>query len=178
MAHLGYGWINQTRSLLPTYCADPEQLVRLSPRVKFVMRFMALCGVASFTYQSVVLFTPLKDIILSYVIGVTPEVAAAAKGPLLLFAFIAWPVSLRALSHGWCTAIKATKSMATSALFRFGAVTLGLVLYPQLFPWLAGATLGILALLTGFSAEAIYVCSSAVRIRRQKLRTMETSGDA
>eukprot|EP00045_Choanoeca_perplexa_P006919 m.60539 g.60539 ORF g.60539 m.60539 type:complete len:368 (-) comp13851_c0_seq1:7-1110(-) len=175
MAHLGYGWVNQTRSLLPTYCADPDQLVRLSPRVKFVMRFMALCGVASFTYQATILFSPLRDVILLKLIGVTPEVAAAAHGPLLLFAFIAWPVSLRSLSHGWCTAMKATKSMATSALFRFGAVTIGLVLYPQIFPGLAGATLGVLSLLTGFSAEALFVGSSALNIRRKKLRVLQES---
>lgn len=170
MAHLGYGWINQTRPLLPTYCADPTQLVTLSPRVKFVIRFMGLCGLVSFSYQAVVLFTPLKDVILNDVIGVSPEVAVAAQGPLLLFAFIAWPVCLRALAHGWCTAMKATRSMATSALFRFGAVTLGLALYPQLLPWLAPATLGVLALLTGFSSEALYVSWSAWQIRTTKLQ--------
>eukprot|EP00730_Choanoeca_flexa_P015952 TRINITY_DN7444_c0_g1_i1.p1 TRINITY_DN7444_c0_g1~~TRINITY_DN7444_c0_g1_i1.p1 ORF type:complete len:460 (+),score=54.44 TRINITY_DN7444_c0_g1_i1:67-1446(+) len=171
MAHLGYGWLNQTRSLLPTYCADPTQLTALSSRVKFVMRFMLMCGLASFTYQATILFTPLKDVILDQIIGVTPEVAAACHGPLLIFAFLAWPVCLRALAHGWLTASKATKSMASSAVFRVGAVVAGLAVYPQLFPNGAPATLGVLALLTGFTCEALYVGSSALRIRRQRLAT-------
>ncbi|EDQ93109.1 uncharacterized protein MONBRDRAFT_13565 [Monosiga brevicollis MX1] len=170
VAHFGYGWINNARSLMPAFCTDREDLLRLAPVVRQISRFVVGCGVISLAFQLALLYTPLVDVVVQQWIGASPELSEAARLPLRIFAFNTIPVTARAIAHSWCTAMKETKLIAFSAAYRFGAVTMGLLVYPFCWPDARGAVIGILALISGFSAEAAYVLHRCYTIRRQFLR--------
>jgi hypothetical protein len=169
LAHLGYGWLNMMKPLLPTFGAELE-LLHLSGGVRRTVHFMLCCGGLAFAAQALLLWTPFKWWAMEGPMGVSHRLAATASPALSVFAFMAIPVCIRAIATSWCTALKETACLASSAAVRFINVLAGLAFLPQLLPWVNGATLGVLALLLGFGGEAIFVSYSAESIRQRRLR--------
>ena len=73
-------------------------------------------------------------------------------------------MTLRAYSTGYITSLKSTHLLVSSAVARFGAVCVGCVVYPVVAPSFSGAALGVAALLSGFTAEALMAARAAWRL--------------
>lgn len=89
------------------------------------------------------------------------------KWALVVFTLFSFPVTLRAYSTGYCTALKRTDLLVRSAAARFGAVAFGCLVYPSLVrASVSGVALGVSALLSGFSAEAVVAAQAAYGLWR------------
>jgi hypothetical protein len=148
LGRIPYGWLNEIRNLAPAFRDEVDS----RPAIR---RFALACGLVSMTMMGVLFWTPLRDVILEQWIGVPPHLAALAVTPLHLFTLFSISVTLRGYYHGIGLAEGRTRAMAPSAPARFVAIVSTLVG----LPWLGvtGATLGVAALLAGFTAEAIVV---------------------
>jgi hypothetical protein len=148
LAHLPYGWLNEIRNL-PTafqHCDDSLHHIR---------RFALQCGLLSFAIMVLLFWTPLRDLILSTLIGVGAELTAQAALPLVIFSFFPLVVMVRAYLHGVGLFEHRTRVMAPSAPSRVIAIVVVLTLLPAL--GIHGATRGVAALLFGFLVETLVV---------------------
>lgn len=161
LAHIPYGWLNELKAVTPAFLRTPAA-VRASP---LAMRRIRVFGVTMLTVSCAIMvatmWTPLHQIILRQVVGVTDEIATASSMPLIVFTFFSFPVAVRAYFTGWLTAQQETQRLAPSAIIRVLAVLLGCLVLPY---WGAsGAATGVGALLAGFTAEAAAVLFIARR---------------
>jgi len=148
LGRIPYGWLNEIRSLAAAFRDDATGRAA-------IRRFTVGCGLASLAMMLVLFWTPLRDVILLAWIGVPPELAALAVTPLHLFTGFSLAVTARAYYHGVALVERRTQAIAPSAPARLFAI-LGTLIG---LPWLGitGATLGVAALLAGFTAEAVVV---------------------
>ncbi len=148
LGRIPYGWLNEIRSLATAFRDEPDSLRR-------IRTFAVGCGLVSLAFMVILFWTPLRDVILLDWIGVPPELAALAVTPLHLFAGFSVAVTARAYFHGIGLVERRTPDMAPSAPARLIAIVVTLVGLPQV--GVTGATLGVAALLAGFSLEAVAV---------------------
>jgi hypothetical protein len=148
LGRIPYGWLNEIRNLAPAFRDEANSR-------PYIRRFAAACGLVSMTMMAALFWTPLRDVILQRWIGVPPHLAGLAVTPLRLFTAFSVVVTLRGYYHGIGLLEGRTRALAPSAPARFIAIVSALTG----LPWLGvtGATLGVAALLAGFSAEAAVV---------------------
>ena len=145
---LPYGWLNEFRNLLPAFQDRPGFL-------RHTRRFVAGCGLLSFSIMLLLYWTPARVYILETLIGVDPGLALRARAPLMIFSFFPLAVMVRAYFHGVGLVERRTKAMAPSAPMRIGAILVALAILPTL--GVHGEARGVAALLTGFVIEALTV---------------------
>ena len=143
-----FRWQNEMRTLPPTFNED-------DPGLLYTRRFMVLCGMLSVSISLVLFWTPVRDFLLMEAIGVDPAFAAQADAPLRLFVAFSPVVAFRAWLHGLAYWKRRTRVMAPSGPVRLVAILLALVLLP--LTGLHGVTLGVAAVLAGFTAETATV---------------------
>ena len=162
LGHLPYGWLNEIRNLAPAFQNERGSLVR-------IRRFAAGCGLVSTGLMFALFWTPLREYILSRLIGLDAPLAAQAAVPLMIFSFFPLAVTIRAYLHGVGLVEHRTQAMAPSAPSRIGAILLALLILPLL--GLRGATLGVTALYCGFVVETIAVWWGVTgkQLRQQKV---------
>lgn len=148
LAHVPYGWVNETRSLHTAFKNIPNHL-------HYVKRFVLGCGLFSFGSMVLLFWTPIRDVLLQDWIGVSADLAARCGMPLFLFSFFPLAVMVRAHFHGVGLLERRTQAMAPSAPARIGAIVVVLAIFSGYD--VHGATLGIGALLCGFVCEAATV---------------------
>jgi len=143
-----YRWQNEMKNLPAAFHAeDPEML--------HVRRFMVLCGLLSISISLTLFWTPVRDLLLVQLVGVDSEFAAQSYIPLQIFVIFSPVVAFRAWLHGLAYWKRRTRVMAPSGPARLAAILLALLVLP-LFG-LHGATLGVAALLAGFTGETAMV---------------------
>ncbi len=163
-----YRWVNETRNLAASFLKE-------DPRFRALGRFNLSMGLLSILISVGLYWTPLREWILLSLMGVAPELAARAGPPLQLFTFFAVAVALRSYMQGVGLVERRTPSMLPSALLRQVAVVLSLLLLPLL--GLAGATMGVAALLSGFLVEA-FTLLVALRGPALRARLRPSGADA
>jgi hypothetical protein len=148
LGRIPYGWLNELRNLAAAFGDEAESRKR-------IRSFTIACGAVSLAMMVLLFWTPLRDVILEQWIGVPPDLAARARLPLYLFTFFSFAVTARAYYHGIGLAERRTQALAPSAPARLVAILSTLML----LPWVGvtGATLGVAALLSGFTGEALVV---------------------
>ncbi|MEE2657397.1 MAG: hypothetical protein VX733_02760 [Candidatus Latescibacterota bacterium] len=156
LAHIWYGWVNELKSLPVAFQQHGQW------GLGEVRRFCAFCAALSFALMLVALSTPLRDVILLQLIGVSEEIALRCQVPLILFSFFPVAVGVRSYYHGIALLEHRPRSLVLSAPARIGIIVAVLALLPQ--SEVPGATRGIAALLAGFVLEAV-VCWYNVRVR-------------
>lgn len=143
-----YRWQNEMKNL-------PAAFQNEDPAMVTIRRFMVLCGLLSVSISLALFWTPVRDLLLIGLIGVEPAFAAQAYLPLQLFVAFSPVVAFRAWLHGVAYWKRRTRVMAPSGPMRLAAILLALVLLP--LAGLHGATLGVAALLAGFTGETLTV---------------------
>ncbi|NKB71676.1 MAG: hypothetical protein GKR89_31765 [Candidatus Latescibacteria bacterium] len=144
VAHTGYGWLNEMRSLAPAFVHQQNSL-------RSIQRFALAAGLVSFAVMGMAFWTPVREFLLVDLIGVQPNLAAQCRIPLMLFTFFPLVVALRAHWHGVALVQHRTQALWPSAPARLGAILVSLYILNRL--GLEGAALGVAALLVGFTAE-------------------------
>ncbi len=148
LGRIPYGWLNDIRNLASAFRHETDSLYH-------IRRFAIGCALLSMTLMIVLFWTPLREVILRQWIGLDPQLAEMSRVPLYFFVFFAIVVAIRAYYHGVAFVERRTAALAPSAPLRLAAIWTTLLLLP--FIQISGATLGVMALLNGFIAEAITV---------------------
>lgn len=142
---LPYGWVNELRNL-------PTAFATVAASRHYIRRFTAGCGLLSFLISGVMFWTPLRQIILLDLIGLSRDLADLCYAPLGILPFFPLVVAVRAYVNGVALAEHRTRAMAPSAPARLGAIYAGLAVLGAM--GMQGAVQGIGALLGGFVLEA------------------------
>lgn len=143
-----FRWQNEMKNLPAAFhTEDPDML--------YVRRFMVLCGLLSISISLTLFWTPVRDLLLVDLIGVDRDFAAQSYIPLQIFVAFSPVVAFRAWLHGLAYWKRRTRVMAPSGPVRLLAILLALLLLP--LAGLHGATLGVAALLAGFTGETVTV---------------------
>jgi hypothetical protein len=148
LGHVPYGWVNEVRSLPTAFKSIPNHLY-------YIRRFALGCGLFSFGTMLLLFWTPIRDVLLQDWIGVSAHLAAICVMPLFLFSFFPMAVMVRAYFHGVGLLERRTKALAPSAPARIVAIVAFLLIFSG--QGIPSATLGIGALLSGFTFEAATV---------------------
>lgn len=148
LGRIPYGWLNDIRNLASAFRNETESL-------RHIRRFAVGCTLLSIGTMIVLFWTPLCDVILRQLIGLEPLLAEMSRTPLALFPLFSAVVAVRAYYHGIGLVERRTAALAPSAPLRLAAIWVTLLLLP--FAQIAGATLGVIALLNGFIAETVTV---------------------
>lgn len=147
LAHLPYGWLNELRSVPAAFSSEGvERKIRV---------FAFGCGLCSFSCMVLLFWTPMRDYILLYWVGIDSGLAEQCALPLIIFSFFPLAVCLRSYLNGIALVQHRTKALAPSAPARVGAILITLMVFSNA-GW-SGATLGIAALLCGFVVESLAV---------------------
>lgn len=157
LGHIPYGWLNEVRNL-PTAFREANDLAK-------IRRFIFGCGLFSFVWMAVIVWTPAADYLLQNWIGISPELIAHCLVPLSIFCGFPIVVSIRSYIHGIGLLEHRTQAMAPSAPSRVATVLLILTTLSGVD--LHSATRATIALLSGHTVETIVVWWS---IRRGGLR--------
>ena len=149
LSFLPYGWLNDLRAVapafLPTGRATPEQ----------IRQFAVSCCLLSLALTVLMLWAPLRQVILIDLISLKPSLAERCFAPLLAFSPVAIPVTVRAYFQGMALYRRRTEDLAPSAPGRIGIIVVVLLVIPETA--MSGATRGMLALTAGFALEAVIV---------------------
>lgn len=148
LGRIPYGWLNELRNLASAFGDEPGSRSR-------IRGFTVVCGALSLAMMAVLFWTPLRDVILEQWIGVPHDLAVRARLPLHLFTLFSFAVTARAYYQGIGLAERRTQALAPSAPARLAAILVTLMLLP--WAGVTGAPLGVAALLSGFSGEALVV---------------------
>jgi hypothetical protein len=148
LGRIPYGWLNEIRNLAPAFREKTNGLW-------YIRRFVLACAVVSLIVMYILFWTPLRVYILETMIGLDAELTGLARMPLLIFTFFALPVAMRAYFHGVALLERRTQALAPSAPARIVAILLALFVLPSF--GVQGAPLGVAALLSGFTGEALVV---------------------
>lgn len=174
LGRIPYGWLNDIRNLSLAFRDEPNNR-------HYIRRFATGCALVSLAIMGLLFWTPLREIILADWIGVPPELVPLAALPLRLFAGFSLAVTVRAYYQGIGIVERRTGALAPSAPARLGAIVIALIL----LPWFGvdGATVGVAALLAGFSAEALVVWWGVrghewLRLHRLKMKNELAARDA
>jgi hypothetical protein len=148
LGRIPYGWLNDIRNLSLAFRDEVNNRY-------YIQRFAVGCAFVSLAMMITLFWTPLRGVILRDWIGVPEELIPLAYIPLHLFAGFSIAVTVRAYYHGIGIVERRTGALAPSAPARLAAIIITLLVLP-LFG-VAGATMGIAALLAGFTMEALVV---------------------
>lgn len=143
-----------------------QTLVRTRADARVVLVFSAHMGLAFGVLLIALEIPALQDLVLFSILGLTDTIAASVRPGIAIGALLALAMAAAGVFRGLLIASRHTGFIAISAGLRIGAVvvvgTLG---------WLLdagnGATLGMLALIAAFAAEALLLGS---RLRRLDAR--------
>ena len=141
-----YRWLNELRALVPPFHSE------LRSYRPFLL-YAYWCGLVAFTICLLLFWTPLRTILLEQVIGLTPALAELSRVPLQIYTFFPFVVVHRAHFHSIAFMARDTLPMAVGAPMRTGAILVALLALPQF--GVQGATLGVAALLAGFTSETV-----------------------
>ena len=141
-----YRWLNELRALVPPFHSE------LRSYRPFLL-YGYWCGFVAFTICLLLFWTPLRTVLLEQVIGITPALADLSRVPLQIYTFFPFVVVHRAHFHSIAFMERDTLPMAVGAPMRTGAILVALLALP-LFG-VQGATLGVAALLAGFTSETV-----------------------
>lgn len=141
-----YRWLNELRALVPPFYAE------LRSYRPFLL-YAYWCGVAASAICLLLFWTPLRTVLLEQVIGLTPALAELSRVPLQIYTFFPFVVVHRAHFHSIAFMERDTRPMAVGAPMRTGAILVALLALP--LSGLQGASLGVAALLAGFSSETV-----------------------
>ena len=148
LAHMAYGWLNDTRSLPPAF-ANVDNSFRA------IRRFIGGCALLAFFSMALLFWTPVRDIILTTWIGLEEELVVQCRWPLVIFSFFPLVVAVRSYYHGVALIEHRTRALAPSGPSRIGIIFVALMVLPWM--GLRGATLGIASLFCGFVLETVVV---------------------
>ena len=148
LAHMAYGWLNDTRSLPPAF-ANVDNSFRA------IRRFIGGCALLAFFSMALLFWTPVRDIILTTWIGLEEELVVQCRWPLVIFSFFPLVVAVRSYYHGVALIEHRTRALAPSGPSRIGIIFVALMVLP--WTGLRGATLGIASLFCGFVLETVVV---------------------
>ena len=148
LAHMAYGWLNDTRSLPPAF-ANVDNSFRA------IRHFIGGCALLAFFSMALLFWTPVRDIILTTWIGLEEELVVQCRWPLVIFSFFPLVVAVRSYYHGVALIEHRTRALAPSGPSRIGIIFVALMVLPWM--GLRGATLGIASLFCGFVLETVVV---------------------
>ena len=141
-----YRWLNELRALVPPFHSE------LRSYRPFLL-YAYWCGLVAFAICLLLFWTPLRNVLLQQVIGLTPALAELSRVPLQIYTFFPFVVVHRAHFHSIAFMERDTLPMAVGAPMRTGAILVALLALP-LFG-VQGAALGVAALLAGFASETV-----------------------
>ena len=130
-------------------------------------RFYAVFAVALAVLAAALLASPLYDALVRGLMGIPPDVAAAARPTLA--AFVLWPIPIgwRRLHQGALIRNGHSRAVGAGATVRVVALLAGLAALLAGFNGvLGGSTIGALAMLLSVTAEALYTDLVARRLLR------------
>ncbi len=148
LGRIPYGWLNDIRNLPAAFRSEANSLVH-------IRRFAIGCALLSVGIMFLLFWTPLRETILRQLIGLDPTLASMSRVPLAFFPLFSVVVAIRAYYHGIGLVEHRTAALAPSAPLRLTAIWLTLLALPSF--QITGATLGVVALLSGFVAETTTV---------------------
>ncbi len=143
-----FRWQNEMKNLPAAFHTEDPDLLHMR-------RFMVLCSLLSISISLALFWTPVRDLLLIGLVGVEPAFAIQTYIPLQIFVAFSPVVALRSWLYGLALWRRRTRVVAPSGPLRLLAILLALLLLP--LAGLHGATLGVTALLAGFSAETATV---------------------
>lgn len=143
-----YRWLNEIKNMPTAFQHEESSLVHLR-------RFTLACGLLSLGISLLLFWTPIRHVLLTNLIGVSPEFALLCVAPLMIFAPFSPVVMVRSYLHGMALLERRTRSLALSGPSRLAAIFVALLVLPWL--GLSGAILGVSALLAGFTVETMAV---------------------
>lgn len=164
IVHALYGWLDELKSVFPAFCPIPRCHDPADKNAAQIRRLAQWMLGASIVLSAVVAYSPIGHWVICEVLGVGDDLAQRGRLPLRIFVLFALPVAFRAYSTGFITAAKRTELLATSSGARIAGVFAGCAVLQ--FATSDGATLGVLALLTGFSAEAAVASRAAWQLQQ------------
>ncbi|MEM7536182.1 MAG: hypothetical protein AAF639_28625 [Chloroflexota bacterium] len=143
-----YRWLVDIRNMMSSFQDEPNSLFHIG-------RFAIACGAVSLAMMLILYWTPIRVVILEQYMGLAPEFAAKCIIPLMIYAIFSPVVTLRTYAQGITMLERRTHIFAYVGPARLVAILLALVTYPLM--GITGASLGVSALATGFSVEAVTV---------------------
>ena len=141
-----YRWLNELRALVPPFYAEARSY-------RPFLLYAYWCGLAASAICLLLFWTPLRTVLLEQVIGLTPALAELSRVPLQIYTFFPFVVVHRAHFHSIAFMERDTRPMAVGAPMRTGAILAALLVLP--LSGLQGASLGVAALLAGFTSETV-----------------------
>lgn len=151
--------LSPTRNLIPL----AQTLVNSRRDLPVVLVFSGLVGVGFAGIMLLLLFAPIKHLVLADVMGL-PSDMAAYIGPSLLFgALLALMMTSSALTRGLLISAKRTGFIAFSSAGRL-AVVVGVGTAAILLDMQNGALIGMLALIAAFAFESLLLTGRLLRI--------------
>ena len=141
-----YRWLNELRALVPPFYAEVHSY-------RPFLLYAYWCGLAASAICLLLFWTPLRTVLLEQVIGLTPALAELSRVPLQIYTFFPFVVVHRAHFHSIAFMERDTRPMAVGAPMRTGAILVALLALP--LSGLQGASLGVAALLAGFTSETV-----------------------
>ncbi|XP_064399190.1 progressive ankylosis protein homolog B-like isoform X2 [Halichondria panicea] len=123
LGRMAYGWLNQLRTVSPTFQKKREDNSRRVIAGKKVAIFIIATLAFSFLFSLCVYWVPGVSVsILVSAVGIPPYLALLCVDPLRVFSFFCFTVSVRASLTGWLTLHKQTKLVAPSGFIRLGII--------------------------------------------------------
>ncbi|XP_071786957.1 progressive ankylosis protein homolog [Asterias amurensis] len=165
-----YLWLNESRVLFPLFLSPsrrPNEDLNKKDIIKHLTRFNIGYFLVSFSVCLIVFWIPgVITTLLMVLLGVSEEIAEMCVLPLKIATGLPIMVSIRAHMISWLMYMKQTAAICPSAILRLAFVVAFLFLLPLM--GMHGAPMGMLALLFGFTAEAIGVVAGAACVKRFK----------
>lgn len=129
-------------------CGDRERYMK-------VRRFMMVSGALLTAVHLVIALTPLYGWVTIGLLDTPPEVAEAARIPLIVMTPWTWAIAYRRFQQGVLIRFEKGRAVTEGTLIRLGSVSLALVI--GFHSGLAGAVVGAAAIAIGVTVEALYV---------------------
>ena len=130
-----------------------------------VLRFGLLLAVAASLGQGLIAFTPLADVWLGGVSGLSAELVAFARLPLQILAIVPALSVMQAMQRALLVQARVTAPVTWGTVIEVGGILLGLLLAISGFDWI-GATAAAAAFLFGRIAGNLFLVSPCLRILR------------
>ncbi|XP_071951000.1 progressive ankylosis protein homolog isoform X1 [Antedon mediterranea] len=167
IGRLPFGWINDLKTLQPSFLKKNESTV---VKRKHIKNFDICCLLLGFAVSSSLFWIP--GIVVNFYtssLGVSEEVAQMCVIPLKIFSVFPLLVGWRSHNTSWLLLMKKTTAIFPSAIMRLVILIVVLNVFPKL--GIHGAPLGIAALLSGFAVEALSVQIAAFVVEYKMKRS-------
>ncbi len=130
-----------------------QALTRTEADLRVVLRFARRTVLVFMAVIALLVYTPLRDVVLSGVLGLAPALQAAVTPAVLLFVVTPPLWGLASTYRGLLAAARETGVLAVTGLARLGAVV-GVSSVCLAWPEVNGAVVGVLAMAGAFACEA------------------------